>query len=108
MYVCADLALHVPVQSVWCKQVLVEPMDLLPSLFGQSLEQLSPPMSQCLHAEVQGHSSPMLLLELRQVSLALCAYMHAHVSYVRTCMHMYHMYVHACTCIICTSLDRLP
>ena len=44
-------------------------MEVLPSLFAQSLQGLSPPLGQCLNAAIQSHgdTAPIALLDLRQV-----------------------------------------
>ena len=57
-------------QYVWCKQVGLSPLQVLPTLFKQSLEQLEPPLAQCVHKALQGREeeAPATLLELRQVS----------------------------------------
>ena len=56
---------------MWCKQVALSPLEVLPSLFSQVLEQLSPPLAQCVHVALQDkdEAAPATLLELRQVRL---------------------------------------
>ena len=56
------------VELNWCNEVFSSPLMMLGSLFGESLNSLSPPLNHCLHSDVHRSQTPILtLINLRNV-----------------------------------------